>query len=958
MGVDLNGRQAQNWGPFQSSRTEKAISSGHQVVDSKQKVLFDAISQVVLAAATDQHGQVEDKKYRYVVDLILDRVRDALAKQTIALDKDTLASITENNKLLVQTTADVFSRLLQTAFKTLQVTVSEDQQDDFLDEIDEKLSDAVDDIVERISEKSNVGDSAKSGSSKDLFVAGIKSYFDKKFGNDTSKASKSSLGSDAKTSKLKFGLKASSFILMQKSLAALSKNQSLINTKLTQKFERTSEKISSLNQNTQGSLDRINNKISSPMKSVKGLFKKLATGLISIVTRGIKIAFRGISKVFGGIASGLKWTTKKLAGFLKSPLKIVGEFFKKVLLSPFGLYTIGYIAGWMYKKFIKPLWDWAKPIREAISKWFSGEISFKDTLKTISGHIWDGLKTSWNAVSQTWQNSIKPAIKDYLTQTFGYDKTLTFSKNLKIILSGLWVDIVHKWNNDINPELRKFFEVPDNQTWKDWFLNIKLFPVEFFGFKCVFTIGKVLGILGCYMLFQQAYKTVRMTKDILDILDILKGRKKGKLLTSIIKGLFTGIKFLFKGFLKSIKFLFTKVFKGKWILNILKGFFSPGGLVASTILVPLLTTIQTFRDQDRLKEYKSKSAEERAKMREEERNKPFNGILKYMEMYEHHLRYLEDLNDKKYGNARKEFDELEKKIVGNKEKISEVDLFNVLTSGKSEELFTNKIYLNKFFKLISNLSTTQLKNFQTSIENSSMKDRIPLADMISQLISKQIESNKGNQTQTRSVEEQKKINAIVAKFRNLSSFAKEKEKYEQLQKQLKESEKSDSDNILELMDQGKTSSSQTDKLKAEMQAFLLKYGLTEKDLKNGFSSAVLQTVDDNALLGIEFKTRDQLKKLAEQIANQRSSLGDLSPQFNELEKGIVESANKNSQKLDGIGQDIKTIQEKIIDGFQKLNDSKKHQEQQPTQEPLQQNIFIPSPYNPYQVDYGLGFDAK
>nr|DAH73998.1 MAG TPA: hypothetical protein [Caudoviricetes sp.] len=33
--------------------------------------------------------------------MILDRVRDALAKQTIALDKDTLASITENNKLLV-----------------------------------------------------------------------------------------------------------------------------------------------------------------------------------------------------------------------------------------------------------------------------------------------------------------------------------------------------------------------------------------------------------------------------------------------------------------------------------------------------------------------------------------------------------------------------------------------------------------------------------------------------------------------------------------------------------------------------------------------------------------------------------------------------------------------------------------------------------------------------------------
>lgn len=65
---------------------------------------------------------------------------------------------------------------------------------------------------------------AKSGSSKDLFVAEIKSYFDKKFGNDTSKASKSSLGSDAKTSRLKSSFKASSFILMQKSLAALSKN--------------------------------------------------------------------------------------------------------------------------------------------------------------------------------------------------------------------------------------------------------------------------------------------------------------------------------------------------------------------------------------------------------------------------------------------------------------------------------------------------------------------------------------------------------------------------------------------------------------------------------------------------------------------------------------------------------------------------------------------------------------
>lgn len=418
MGVDLNGRQAQNWGPFQSSRTEKAISSGHQVVDSKQKVLFDAISQVVLAAATDQHGQVEDKKYRYVVDLILDRVRDALAKQTIALDKDTLASITENNKLLVQTTSDVFSRLLQTAFKTLQVTVSEDQQDDFLDEIDEKLSDAVDDIVKRISEKSSVGDVAKSGSSKDLFVAEIKSYFDKKFGNDTSKASKSSLGSDAKTSRLKSSFKASSFILMQKSLAALSKNQSLINTKLTQKFESTSEKISgnveTLDQNTQGSLDKINDKISSPMKSVKGFFKKLATGLTSIVTGGIKTAFRGISKVFGGMVSGLKWTTKKLASFLKSPLKIIGEFLKKVLLSPFGLYAIGYIAGWMYKKFIKPLWDWAKPIREAISKWFGGEISFKE----MAGQIWTHLKATWDKTIKPWMTNevwkpIKAAIVDF-----------------------------------------------------------------------------------------------------------------------------------------------------------------------------------------------------------------------------------------------------------------------------------------------------------------------------------------------------------------------------------------------------------------------------------------------------------------------------------------------------------------------------------------------------------------
>lgn len=418
MGVDLNGRQAQNWGPFQSSRTEKAISSGHQAVDSKQKVLFDAISQVVLAAATDQHGQVEDKKYRYVVDLILDRVRDALAKQTIALDKDTLASIKENNKLLVKTTADVFSGLLETAFKNLQVTVSEDQQDDFLDEIDEKLSDAVDDIVERISEKSSAGDTAKSDSSKELFVAGIKSYFDKKFGNDSSKASKSSLGGDDKTSKLKSSFKASSFILMQKSLAALSKNQNLINTKLTQKFESTSQKISgnveTLEQNTQGSLDEINDKISSPMKSVKGLFKKLATSLTSIVSGGIKIAFRGISKVFGGIVSGLKWTTKKLASFLKSPLKIVGEFLKKVLMSPFGLYAIGYLAGWMYKKFIKPLWDWAKPIREAISKWFGGGISFKE----MAGQIWTHLEKTWNDTIKPWMTNevwkpIKAAIVDF-----------------------------------------------------------------------------------------------------------------------------------------------------------------------------------------------------------------------------------------------------------------------------------------------------------------------------------------------------------------------------------------------------------------------------------------------------------------------------------------------------------------------------------------------------------------
>ena len=418
MGADLNGRQAQNWGPFQSPRTDKAISGGHQAVDSKQKVLFDAISQVVLAAAADQRGEIEDKRYRYIVDLILDRVRAALAKQSLAISKDNLQTITESNMLLVQSMTGVVSELLKLAFKNLEVTVNEDQQDDFLDEIDDKLSNAVDDIVERISENSgNQTSSDSSSKSKDALVTQIKSYFAKQFGENSSKSKNSSAG-NSKASQAKAGFKMSSILLMQKSLSALNKNQNLINTGLTKKFESTSARISGnvevLDENTQGSLDKINDKISSPMKSVKGLFKKLASGITGLVSGGIKLAFKGVTKIFGGLVSGLKWTTKKLASFLKSPLKIVGEFLKKVLLSPFGLYAIGYLAGWMYKKFIKPLWDWAKPIREAISKWFGGEISFKE----MAGQIWTHLKKTWDDTIKPWMSEkvwepIKAVLLDF-----------------------------------------------------------------------------------------------------------------------------------------------------------------------------------------------------------------------------------------------------------------------------------------------------------------------------------------------------------------------------------------------------------------------------------------------------------------------------------------------------------------------------------------------------------------
>ncbi len=76
---DINGRPAQNWiplpTPYGSASTSQAVNLVKQHNDPKLTTLLYAISQIVSGYSKDIHGNAGDDKYRYIVDLILTRIK-------------------------------------------------------------------------------------------------------------------------------------------------------------------------------------------------------------------------------------------------------------------------------------------------------------------------------------------------------------------------------------------------------------------------------------------------------------------------------------------------------------------------------------------------------------------------------------------------------------------------------------------------------------------------------------------------------------------------------------------------------------------------------------------------------------------------------------------------------------------------------------------------------------------
>lgn len=106
---DINGMTAQNW----RSANTKRIAAEKLTVKNDNIKLFDAIKNIVSSAVEEIHGSAADDKYRYIVDLIMMRVRAAI--ETALIDNNTIlindiqskiGDIIANNNDLIDYIAD------------------------------------------------------------------------------------------------------------------------------------------------------------------------------------------------------------------------------------------------------------------------------------------------------------------------------------------------------------------------------------------------------------------------------------------------------------------------------------------------------------------------------------------------------------------------------------------------------------------------------------------------------------------------------------------------------------------------------------------------------------------------------------------------------------------------------------------------------------------------------------
>ncbi len=541
MGTDFNNRAAMNWGPIQTPNQQAAQQNAVNSVDSKQKPLVRAIASLIQAASADLYASNEDRKYRYIVDLILDRIRAALNTQLSDLSDTQLQAVSKQNEALLKSISTSTSGIVEGAFSKLGVTLDKKQADDILDQFNDKLDAAVAALADQI-KQGQFSTSKKSSTSEDAAtktdqletiksIDALKKQLAKQFSADKSS------NNAPTTSSGKKAFKAASALVISKQLIALAKNQKVINQSMTKRFEKTTKTISGgverLHDTTSTNFYNLNDKLEDSMAKLGRQTKRISASIVAGVVGAISLITVGIKKTFGALFSGLKAISSGLFKLFKKPAGVIGDLLKNLIATPGGMFAIGWIAGYVWKKWLKPLWDWAKPIRDAIGEWFGGKISFKDMIEKVWSHLKGGIL------------QMIDGIKNWFTENWGTIKSIgkTVWEWIKTNATAAWEfmqpHLQTFWNKILEPALSKAWEWTKDKVGKfwDWLLD-----QEVGGFKVrtwMIGIGAVIGAYAVYKVFK-----------------IIRG------IYRFGKAIFTVIKWIKAGFGKLLRFFKVKIPKG------------------------------------------------------------------------------------------------------------------------------------------------------------------------------------------------------------------------------------------------------------------------------------------------------------------------------------------------------------------------------------------------------------
>lgn len=524
MGSDFPNRAAMNWGSFQDPVLQQASANAVNAVDPKQKTLVKAIASIVQAAAVDLYGSNKDAKYRYIVDLILDRIRDALAKQLASLGEEQLEAVSKQNKELLKTMSESTAGIVQQAFEKLDVNVNEKQANSIVEQLQSKL----DEVAKTLASQVKAGAAKKRSSAEDDAVTksdqlettkaieDLKKQLAKQFSADKS----SNVGSSTSYKKSgRSAFKAASALVISKQLSALAKNQKIINQSMTKRFEKTTKtisgKVGKMHQATSTNFYNLNDKLEDSMAKIGRQTKRISAGVVGAVVGSVALVTGGLKKTFGAIFGGLKSISSGLFKLFKKPASVIGDLLKNIFTTPGGMFAIGWIAGYVWQRWLKRLWDWMKPIRETIWEWFGGKISFKDMCGKIWDHISGGFKSIIDGVTnwftKNW-GSITKTASDIWEWIQGFGKK---------VWGWLEPKLQKAWNF-LKPIIMEGLK----KVW-DWFLDFKFCSV----LGVDITGKRIMILLATYLLTNMALKCYKLVKG----------------LGSMIKGLSKGIGVISKG---------------------------------------------------------------------------------------------------------------------------------------------------------------------------------------------------------------------------------------------------------------------------------------------------------------------------------------------------------------------------------------------------------------------------